>query len=142
MSKSEFNFSIDPHAASIVMQSGAAISMIGLDITQRVTVADRIFDALEGHAGKMIVAVRKMLACCRVNDAALHDACVIAALIDPSIFKFANAMIDVEWRDVDRSGYCAVDLVDAPASTRIATDINVPAVANLVVERLVRHCDL
>lgn len=134
----EFNFRSDPQAAAIVLRSGAHVTLIGLNVTRQVTVANSICDALTAYRGEMIDAVRKMLEFSKVHDAALHDICVIASLLDSSLFEFRDATIEVEWRNLHRAGKCTVDQLNAPSGTRIATAVDVSGLSDFIVERLIR----
>lgn len=134
----EFNFRVDPDAAAIVLASGAGIRLIGLDVTRQVTIARDLHRALMVDDSAAIAALRNMLAFCMTKDAALHDVCVIAALIEPALFDFANASIGVECRDSDGLGHCAVNLASSSNDTQIAVGVDVQSIADLLVTRLGR----
>jgi purine nucleosidase len=100
----EFNIFVDPHAANIVLNSGIPLVMLGLDVTHKINVDDRIissfletnnitsifFADLMGFYSKFH---RKLY---NSNSSPLHDPCVIAYLLDSSIFqgKMVNVIVE------------------------------------------------
>lgn len=92
----EFNIYVDPHAAHVVLSSGAPLTMFGLDVT-RTIIADgeRIaaLRALPGHKARTVV---EMLTAYAEGDPCLHDPCVIAWLMEPSLFRGVDAYVEVD----------------------------------------------
>ena len=100
----EFNVYVDPHAADIVLRSGCAITMMPLDVThQALTTPARLerFAALRAPIGP---ACHGMLSYYyRANESRLgapgsplHDPCVIAYLLEPSLFEGQAVNVQVE----------------------------------------------
>ena len=100
----EFNIYVDPHAANIVLQSGLPLVMMGLDVTHKVNVNDEIIEIIKKNGNKTSEFFadlmkfyskfhRKLYG---TEDTPLHDPCVIAYLIDSSIFegKFVNVVVE------------------------------------------------
>ncbi len=48
----EFNIYVDPHAANIVLNSGISITMMGLDVTHKVNVNDKIIKSIKSNNNK------------------------------------------------------------------------------------------
>ena len=48
----EFNIYVDPHAANIVLNSGIKITMLGLDVTHKVNVNDKIINDIKNNNNK------------------------------------------------------------------------------------------
>lgn len=92
----EFNIYVDPHAAHVVLSSGAALTMIGLDVTRTATIDKTFQDALHDAPGEMPRKLSQMLAAYASGDPCLHDPCVIAWLIDRSLFTGVDAFIEVD----------------------------------------------
>ena len=100
----EFNVYVDPEAADIVLRSGVKLTMIPLDLTHQVLATrprlERIA-ALGNRAGR---AVGAMLAFSEQFDrekygwdgAPLHDPCVIAHLLNPTLFRGRQINVAVE----------------------------------------------
>ena len=106
----EFNILADPHAASIVFDSGLPITMIPLDVTHQVRstaeriariralgspVAAVIADLLEPSPGR--------------GPSALHDPCVIAYLLAPELFAGSRANVAVDTQSALTFGATVVD---------------------------------
>ena len=102
----EFNIYVDPHAANIVLNSNIPLVMMGLDVTHKVNVNDQIVENIKKNGNKSSKFFanlmkfyskfhRKLYAS---NETPLHDPCVIAYLINPSIFrgKFVNVQVEEE----------------------------------------------
>ena len=100
----EFNIFVDPHAANIVLKSGIPIVMMGLDVTHKVNVNNEIIRSIKKNnnlASSFFADLmnfyskfhRKLY---NTNESPLHDPCVIAYLIDPSIFEGKKTNVIVE----------------------------------------------
>jgi purine nucleosidase len=92
----EFNFSIDPHAAQIVLTAGVPMTMFGLDVTGQAVITKPWMETLEAGAGPVGRAAIAMMRSYGFGDPCLHDPCVIAHLIDPSLFSGVDAWVEVE----------------------------------------------
>ncbi|MFB9950255.1 nucleoside hydrolase [Rhizobium puerariae] len=92
----EFNIYVDPHAAHIVLSSGVKLTMFGLDVTRTVVVDQEYLKALETSAGHIRRKLALMLRAYAKGDPCLHDPCVIAWLIDPSLFSGTDAFVEVD----------------------------------------------
>lgn len=112
----EFNFFVDPHAAAIVFKAGLPITLFPLNATyQAVATPAR----LAGFAGKGPVgaAILSMLRRERHGGAALggdgdhpmHDACVIAYLLWPSLFEGRDCHVVVETAEGPTVGRSTID---------------------------------
>ncbi len=134
----EFNFSCDPQAAAIVLRCGANIKLFGFDVTSQVKITHRLYEALAGCESHSLNSVRMMLDFCKNKDAALHDVCTIAAIIEPSLFEFDVASVDVKWRDIENGGSCFTQKWGARSGVRIAIRVDVCALSGLIIERISR----
>jgi len=100
----EFNVYVDPHAANIVLNSGIPLVMMGLDVTHKVNVNDRIIEDIKLNGNKSSIFFADLMKfyskfhrkLYEIDETPLHDPCVIAYLIDPSIFegKFVNVQVE------------------------------------------------
>ena len=100
----EFNIYVDPHAANIVLNSGIPLVMMGLDVTHKVNVNDNIIKDIQQNnnissdffAGLMKFYSKFHRKLYETDETPLHDPCVIAYLIDHSIFqgKFVNVQVE------------------------------------------------
>ena len=100
----EFNIYVDPHAANIVLNSGIDLVMMGLDVTHKVNVNDTIVSKIQNNNNQSSIffaALMKFYSkfhrkLYETNETPLHDPCVIAYLIEPSIFKgkYVNVIVE------------------------------------------------
>ena len=145
----EFNIHADPHAGEVVLQSGVPCVMFGLDVTHQAVITDDRLHEISHIGGDIGPVLAHMLAYyARATKKAggekangvLHDPCVIAYLIDPSIFKGEDHFVSVETQAghneigntvVDESGTSA-----NPRNVKIITDMDAERFYDLLIERI------
>ncbi|XBQ16960.1 MAG: nucleoside hydrolase [Oceanicaulis sp.] len=145
----EFNIYADPHAAHVVLNAGAKVTMIGLDATLQIRCTPDRLDRLRraDHAAPRVAA--DMVE--HVNGvygeiygaegAALHDPCTIGYLIAPDLFTARPAHVSVDTRDGLTRGHTSVDvhlLGGKPANVNWVTGLDAPALFDLLVDRMER----
>lgn len=100
----EFNFYVDPEAARIVFDSGVPLTMVGLDVTNKVIIREEQVRALEAAQNPVSQAAGKIL---RANfdrlsktghatGFAMHDPLTVAQLIDPSVVTLKDFFVEIE----------------------------------------------
>ena len=126
----EFNIYVDPHAAQVVFSSGVPLVMMGLDVTHEVLVTAERIDVLRAAGGQVSAAVADLMTFyCRfdlnkyrMEGGPLHDPCVIAYLIDSTLFDLKLVSVEIEtnadltlgqtvadwWTVTDRTPNCHV----------------------------------
>lgn len=143
----EFNIYVDPHAADIVLRSGAQIVMMPLDVTHKaLTTATRTaaFRALGNKVGK---ATAEMLEFFERFDeekygtdgGPLHDPCVIAYLLKPELFKGRFINVTVETSSELTMGMTVADwwgVTKRPKNVTYMKDIDHDGFFALLIERL------
>lgn len=100
----EFNFYVDPEAASIVFDSGIPITMVGLDVTRKVELTELHIGLLEAGGGKVSVAAakiaRKIMELYKMHGNSggpnMHDPLAVSALIQPDILTFEDYRVEIE----------------------------------------------
>jgi len=100
----EFNIYVDPEAARIVFQSGIPITMVGLDVTRKTSLAEEHVSLLQAaqnpvsQAAAQIArkAIDHLHARGYVVGPNMHDSLAVAAFLDPSILKWREYYVDVE----------------------------------------------
>ena len=100
----EFNFYVDPEAARIVFDSGVPITMVGLDVTNKVLLHEsqvRILEAAQNPvsqaAGKIMRATMSRIKPTHDETVvAMHDPLTIASLIDPSVITLKDYYVQIE----------------------------------------------
>lgn len=145
----EFNIYVDPHAADVVLRSGIPITMMPLDVTHKaLTSPERLarFAAMGSPAGR---AVHGMLDFFERFDmekygedgGPLHDPCVIAYLLEPSLFGGRHVSVQIETGSELTMGMTVVDwwgaTDDAPNAT-VMRDIDADRFFQLLVDRISR----
>ena len=101
----EFNILVDPEAAKIVLNSGAKLVMMGLDVThQAISTKERLNKILESDTvtGEHLVGLMGSLAELDIvkekfpDGTPVHDAFVTAYLVDNSLTKGELTNVEVE----------------------------------------------
>jgi len=113
----EFNIYVDPHAANIVLKSGIPLIMMGLDVTHKVNVNDKIIEDIKSNGNKSSIFFADLMEfyskfhrkLYEVDETPLHDPCVIAYLIDPNIFEGKLVNVQVEENSSLTRGATVVD---------------------------------
>ncbi|MFA6664792.1 MAG: nucleoside hydrolase [Lachnospiraceae bacterium] len=112
----EFNILVDPEAVKIVLESGLPIRMVGLDVTEKALMKHADIEELRNDGRPVPVLVAQLLDFflkfheeIGFAGAPMHDPCVIAYLIDPSIFKMVPYYLQVETRGNITTGMILAD---------------------------------
>jgi inosine-uridine nucleoside N-ribohydrolase len=100
----EFNFYVDPEAARIVFDSGVPITMVGLDVTNKVLLRESQVRTLEAAQNPVSQAAGKIMRATlgriyKTNDetvVAMHDPLTIASLIDPTVVTLRDYYVQIE----------------------------------------------
>lgn len=100
----EFNFYVDPEAARIVFDSGVPITMVGLDVTNKVLLRESQVRTLESAQNPVSQAAGKIMRATlgriyKTNDetvVAMHDPLTIASLIDPTVVTLRDYYVQIE----------------------------------------------
>lgn len=145
----EFNMHVDPEAAAQVFASGIPIAMFGLDVTHRVLVTDAHIERLRGIGSGAATAVARMLAFYTRFDrrrygwkgGPLHDPCVIAWLLRPSLFVLHPANVVVETEGRFTTGQTVVDrwgISGRSPNAEVAFDVDAYGFFTLLLDRVAR----
>jgi inosine-uridine nucleoside N-ribohydrolase len=100
----EFNIYVDPEAARIVFDSGIPLTMVGLDVTEKVLLREEHIVILERAQNPVSQAAGKIMRATlgRAHKGidptviAMHDPLTVASLIDPQLLKFQDYYVEVE----------------------------------------------
>jgi purine nucleosidase len=148
----EYNFWCDPDAAQAVMESGARLRLVGLDVTRRVrlTRADADELARGGEFGRIAAAAThgwidfqervKPHEELEQGSCALHDPLAVAVVTRPDLVTWTDAHVAVETAGRFTRGVAVADLLmweNPPTpNCRIATAVDAEAFGTLFVERM------
>lgn len=145
----EFNIYVDPHAAEVVLRSGVPLVMMGLDVTHQVLVTDERKAAIRGLGGRAAQIVSELMTFYCAYDidrygmegGPLHDPCVIAYLIDESLFELKQVNVEVETTSPLTLGETVVDwwgITDRHPNCRVAKRADASRFFELLNQRLAR----
>jgi purine nucleosidase len=124
--QAEFNIWFDPLAAQMMLNAGVKFTMFGLDVTEKAHITEQRLASLRTQPGKSSKKAADMLTAYGMGDLALHDPCVIAHLIDPTLFSGVEAKVDVDIVSMLSRGktVAAVKKRHADAAAKTCTVIN------------------
>lgn len=144
----EFNIHADPEAAKIVFGSGAAVTMIGLDVTTKILLDEqKMIDVrlIRGRASEIFVdSMDNYMTACRKylgEYPAMHDPSCVAYVIEPELFRLGEYHVDVECSGEVTSGRTVVDIMGVsgkPKNARVAVDV-LPDLFWPLLERTIRR---
>jgi purine nucleosidase len=149
----EFNFWSDPEAASAVLDSGAPVRLVGLDVTLRVRLTrdDAAAMAASGRsfgelAGRQTLAWIDHMHAENPGDArsadscAMHDPLAMAVVGRPGLVTWRPAHVEVVTGSGIARGVAVTDLLtfdDPPApNCQIAVDVDVEAFRRYFLDRI------
>ena len=149
----EFNFWVDPEAATMVLASGAPLRLVGLDVTRRVRLSRQDAAWLQGTGGSFAAFAADAtdgwidhLARTVPGDereqgsCALHDPLAVAAMTRPELLTWREAHVEVGTDGERTRGVAVADLrttEPAPeANARIAVDVDAAAFRSHLLDRL------
>jgi pyrimidine-specific ribonucleoside hydrolase len=151
----EFNVWADPEAAHRVLSiPDLEVQLVPLDVTNRATLDARAVDRLGAHSprGRVLADFIRGYGDLGPDGWRLHDALVIAALVDPSLIASRPAFIEVDTSSgLGRAQtICAFDMPiegwgghgfpvqqpEIPGRLRVALEIDVPRFQDLLCSRL------
>ncbi|WP_204044904.1 nucleoside hydrolase [Acrocarpospora phusangensis] len=127
----EFNIAADPEAAAIVFQAGWTVTQIGLDVSTTAQATGPIVERMReiGRLGTdLLIPCATFYGMVTADDGpAIHDACALAYLADPSLIVFEPAWVEVETAGRFTSGMTVIDfnLGGRVPNARVGTSIDV-----------------
>jgi len=144
----EFNIWADPEAAAVVFESGADITMVGLDVTHQAIVGpERV--ARFRRMGRVGTVVAELLDFFTVfhretygwEGSPVHDALAVASVIRPELLELADRRVVVDTESELCRGRTVVDLYPRAASTpnaHVAVGVDSAAFLDMLEERIAR----
>lgn len=140
----EFNFATDPHAAKMVFDAGVPLVMAGLDVGWQAAILPEDTAKLltMGKTGQMVHALfKKYRSGTFATGLRMYDACAVAYLLKPEIFKTADVFVDIELSGKLTSGCSVVDLkgyLKQTANATVCTEIDPAAFRTWFIESLAK----
>jgi purine nucleosidase len=143
----EFNIHADPLAAAVVFGSGAAITLIPLDLTHQVMSTPERIEGVRALGNRCGSAAALLMSPPRARKTsrgeppayALHDPCVIGYLLAPELFDGVETNVAVETQSPLTLGMTVIDwrgISGRPRNARVMTKIDADRFYALLTERL------
>ncbi len=144
----EFNIAADPEAAAVVFSSGVPVRMVGLNVCRQVLLHAADVQRLQAlmkpsTAGQMLVGYLDGYQ--RIRSAEgdlpmpLYDPVAALALLQPALFNWQMAPVDVELQGQFTRGMTVVDLrnrAGRPIAVRVAVGVDGSAVLAVVLQSI------
>lgn len=144
-----FNLVCDPHAAHVVFESGCPLSVVSLDATSQVIIERGTLERIKQLDGAVPKAAHLMLDFFNrrrievygygEDQTSLNDPCVIAYLLDRSLFSGRRAHVAVEHQSDLTMGMTVVDFFGRtghPPNALWLDNANAAGVLDIVVATL------
>jgi purine nucleosidase len=144
----EFNIYVDPHAASVVFDSGVPVTVLPLDVTHQVLSTGARIERIRNlgnEAGRLIAAI--LAHACHEAESLesdggpLHDPCVIGYLLKPELFSGRDVNVKVETRSDLTLGETVVDwyrVTRCPANALWINEVDADGFYSLLTETVAR----
>ena len=131
----EANIYHDPHAADFVFENGSNITMVGLDVTDRVVCSREYFKALALESPQIGSLLNQMAdfyitfyeSISKINGCGMHDPTALIKCAEPSFFKTEAHKIKVILSG-ERMGETISDLNLKRPNIEICVDVDISAV--------------
>jgi purine nucleosidase len=142
----EFNVHVDPHAADVVFRSGISIVVLPLDVTHKAPSTQARIARIENTGNptaKLVAAILRSHTRHQTGSdgGPLHDPCVIAYLLQPTLFSGRHVNVVVETAGQFTLGETVVDwnrVTERAPNAYWITDINADAFYYLLAEMIGR----
>ena len=145
----EFNIYVDPEAAQIVFRSGVPLVVMPLDVTHKALTNRARIEAFRGmgtEPGRMVAEwtdffERFDMQKYGSEGAPLHDPCVIAYLIDPSLFAGRHINVEIETVSELTLGMTVADwwgVTSRPANALFIGSVDAERFYALLIDRIGR----
>jgi len=142
----EFNIYVDPEAATAVFTAGWPLTMVGLDLTHQARVTSDVMERITALGTPLATIVTQLMRFYGRSSAAqggppLHDPCAVARVIDPGIMACRDAFVAIETQGQWTRGMTVTDFagrLGRAANAAVATELNVPAFWDLMLDALRR----
>jgi inosine-uridine nucleoside N-ribohydrolase len=134
----EFNIYVDPEAAQEVFAAGLPLTLVGLDVTERVRLTAAMIEQrlrpLDSPLKRFVVectaqTIQYSTRVERPSGVALHDPLAVGALIDPSVVRTMPLAVQVETKGEFTTGMLVADRrplrpdFKAPADVSVALEV-------------------
>jgi purine nucleosidase len=120
--EAEFNVYADPEAAEVVFRADWPVTMVGLDLTHQALADTQLRERVRAVGGAISTFILDIWDFVTMTFAdplqfefpAVHDACCVAAVIDPSVITTEKADVRVELAGTWTKGMTVANFETAP----------------------------
>ena len=136
--KAEYNIACDPEAARIVFDSGARITMVGLDVTMKCRLTGEDVLLLRDHGSDTTDLLYRMIEAWqggRAQYPILHDPLAVAVAFDPSLVETVSRTVHVEVRGEFSRGFTVIS-DRGPRGVEVCLDVDAPRFVASFMERI------
>ena len=145
---SEFNFTVDPEAAAIVLAAGLPLALVPLDVTERVVLTRQHLDSIN-PAGKLHTFVKEIVAATMAfhrmhgegEGIILHDPLAVGVALDASLVRREPMALAVETQGALTAGMAVADLRRrrrAAPTADVCVEVETQRFLRLFTERVLR----
>lgn len=146
----EFNTYADPEALDVVLRSGVAVRMVGLNLTHQALATPAVVErmaAMKHVVGQTCAAWMGFFGdsynrIWEFEAPPVHDPCTVAALIDPDVIEWRDSFVAVELGGRWTRGTTVVDLYgrypDEASNAKVAMTLDAARYWDLVIDSIER----
>ena len=131
--RAEWNIRCDPEAAAMVFNSGADITMVGLDVTLKCVLSDEQVEQLAAAGTPRAKLLHDLIKLWR-HKVTLHDPLTLLTLFDDCV-QFEEKRIEVALHGEERA---FTKVVDGEPNCRVAASVDAERAVNLFMERVLK----
>lgn len=129
--EAEFNILVDPEAADICFRAGVPMRMLGLNVTRKIMVNDKVIEEASKISTKGSDLFVKLMKVFNENQrkffglehGPLHDPATIVSLINDKAFKFEKMKVTIDTSDTELLGKTYCEKSD-DYNCMVATEVN------------------
>jgi inosine-uridine nucleoside N-ribohydrolase len=143
---SEFNFAVDPEAAAIVLQAGLPVTLVPLDVTERVVLTRKLLESVS-PPGKLHAFVEEIVAGTIAfhrmhgerEGIVLHDPLAVGVALDSTLVRREPMALAVETRGALTAGMAVADLRNrrrAAPTADVCVEVETDRFLRLFTERV------
>ena len=144
--EAEFNILVDPEAADICFKSGVPMRMLGLNVTRKILVNDKVIEEankINTKGSDLFVKLMKVFnenqrTFFGLEHGPLHDPATIVSLMNSKAFEFEPMHVEIDTSDTIYLGKTRCTK-DKPFNCMVATKVNLEEYWSTIYESL-RRC--